>query len=243
VLLIHGGPQARDALGWNPEVQFLANRGYAVLRLNFRGSAGYGRRFEQAGHRQWGLAMQDDVADAAKWLVEQGIADPERIAIYGASYGGYSALMGVIKNPDLFRCAVSLAGVTQIPKLLQREARLYGRTAKHLNLETVGDWIGDAEQLRRVSPAENAERVGAPVLIAHGDMDTVVDPDQAELMADALTRAGKPFERLVLEGEPHGLYFEATRLKFYAALESFLAKHLQARPEPPAPAPAGAPAS
>jgi len=240
VLLIHGGPLARDRLSWNPEVQFLASRGYAVLRLNFRGSWGYGRKFAEAGWRQWGLAMQDDVADAAKWLIDQGIADPDRIAIYGASYGGYAALMGVIRNPELFRCAVSLAGATQIPKLLGRAARYFGATAEHLNLETDGDWIADAEHLRSVSPAENAERVGAPVLIAHGTLDFTVDPEQARLMADALTRAGKPFELLMLENEPHGLLFEATRLEFYRALEAFLAKHTQPRPPP---APAEAPAS
>ena len=199
-----------------------------------------------AGYRQWGLAMQEDVADAARWLIDQGIADPDRIAIYGASYGGYAALMGSIQSPGLFRCAVSLAGVTQIPKMLKEKRRVFGRTTNDLNLEMVGDWIGDAELLRSVSPAENAERVGAPVLIAQGDMDLVVDPDQAHLMADALTGAGKPFELLMLENEPHGLFFEATRLVFYRALEAFLAKHMQPRPQPaqtPVEAPVEPPAS
>ncbi len=231
VVIPHGGPHARDQLGWNPEVQFLASRGYAVLRVNFRGSQGFGRRFRFAGYKQWGLAMQDDLSDAVRELIQQGTADPDRIAIYGASYGGYAALMGVIREPGLFRCGASFAAVTDLPDLLQGMASY--DTLEQLNTLLIGDPTSDGELLRSVSPRHNAARIQAPVLIAYGEKDGVVPPRQARLLTEALEHAGRPYEELYFPAEAHGLVAAASRLRFYGALEAFLAKHTQPRSRPP----------
>ncbi len=240
VVLPHGGPHSRDRIEWDPELQFLASRGYAVLRVNFRGSRGFGRKLLTAGYKQWGGAMQDDLSDAARWLVEQRIADPDRIAIYGSSYGGYAALMGLIREPALFRCAVSFAGVTDLQDQLQQESRY--RTWADLNLHLVGDRVSDGPLLRSRSPAANAGRIQAPVLIAHGEKDGIVHPRQARSMTRALAAAGKPYEELTLPDEGHALHSAESRLRFYRALEAFLARHMQPRSAPTA-APARPPAS
>jgi dipeptidyl aminopeptidase/acylaminoacyl peptidase len=233
IILVHGGPQGRVDREFDPEVQFFASRGWAVLQPNFRGSTGYGRRHERSGHGQWGLAMQDDISDGVRWLVEQGIADPRRICIYGSGYGGYSALMGLIRTPELYRCGASYGGVSNLVDLLDDEAAS----------GSVADLIGgpgrDHEKLRQVSPELRAAEIRNPVFLAHGTDDRVVRVRQTQNMARALERAGKPHELLVLDGEINarrpdwliddeldGFWYEASRLEFYRRLEAFLSKHL-----------------
>jgi dipeptidyl aminopeptidase/acylaminoacyl peptidase len=235
VLLVHGGPACRDIQAFDREVQFLANRGYAVLQINFRGSIGFGSRFWTAGWGRWGLEMQDDLTDGVRWLVEQGIADPDRIAIYGGSYGGYASLMAVVKEPTLFRCAAALAGVFDLREQLGDEA---WRGWDHSMARIIGD-PSKRNQLIATSPALHAEKIQVPVLVAHGERDWRVNPEQSEQMAEALRRAGKPHELLLMEDEPHGLQIEETRLEFYQALEAFLEKNLAPREKPEAEPAAG----
>jgi len=206
-------------------VQFLASRGFAVFQPNFRGSAGYGRRYTRLGYKQWGLAMQDDVTDAARWLVDRGTADPDRIGIYGASYGGYAALMALVRAPELFAAGASLAGVTDLITLLDDD-EWYG--LNDWNTPMVGGRFSDRAQLRETSPAQNAERIRAPVLIAHGTEDPVVHVKHAELMADALRDRNKEVEEYLYEGEVHGFHDERNRIDFHDKLADFFTRHLSA---------------
>lgn len=225
VLLPHGGPHSRDDVDFDPWTEFLADRGYAVLQVNFRGSSGYGHEFRLAGLKRWGLEMQDDLTDAVAWAVEQGVADPKRVCIVGASYGGYAALMGAVKTPDLYRCAVSFAGVSDLPDLIEFESDyLGGRQAAE---RTIGRLWADRAQLRATSPARQAERIRAPVLLVHGTVDRRVPVDQSETMASALRRAGKPHRYIELEGGDHHLSRHSHRVSFFRALESFLDEHLK----------------
>ena len=233
ILYVHGGPTARDVWGWEPTVQFLASRGFAVLQPNYRGSSGYGTRHRELGYRQWGLAMQDDLADAARWLVERGIADPRRIGIYGASYGGYAALMALAKDPELFAAGASLAGVTDLITLLNDD-EWYG--LDDWNQPLLGSSWSDRKRLQETSPAQNAERMHAPVLIAHGIDDPRVHVKHAELMADALEGRGVPVETHLYRGEVHGFIDERNEIDFHARLGAFFARHLA----PAAPVASGA---
>jgi dipeptidyl aminopeptidase/acylaminoacyl peptidase len=241
VVLIHGGPNARDTWSWNEEVQVLAAQGYVVFQPQFRGSAGFGRRFQEAGYMQWGLAMQDDITDGVREMVRRGVADPARICIYGASYGGYAALWGAIKTPEIYRCGVSLAGVSDL------EAWVAGsifddsdRLARELKRARIGDPSSQREQFDRVSPLKNAARVGIPLLIAHGEEDTRVLPSQSEKMVAALKANGKSVEWLPLPGEGHGLYYTDNKKRYYAALLSFLQRYI-GDTNRPAPTTAAAP--
>src|SRR5690606_36518700 len=170
VIFPHGGPQSRDVAAFDPLVQLMTSRGYAVFQLNFRGSTGYGREFREAGHRQWGQAMQDDVTDGTRWLIGEGYSDSDRICIVGWSYGGYAALMGAVKEPDLYRCASSIAGVTDLPATLRhRRPFLLG----NIPTRFIGDlWKGRAS-LRENSPVNRAADFHVPVLLAHGTRDRV----------------------------------------------------------------------
>jgi dienelactone hydrolase len=216
----HGGPSARDVWGFDPTVQFLASRGFAVFQLNFRGSTGYGRRHTRLGFQQWGLTMQDDITDGVRWLVDEGISDPERIGIYGASYGGYAALMGLVKTPELFRAGASFVGVSHLQMLLEDDA-WYGW--RDFNVPAIGG------ELVENSPIHNADRIRAPVLIAHGSEDWRVHMRHATMMASTLEKAGKEVELYIYEGDVHGFIYETNRIDFYIRLASFFEKHLAPR--------------
>lgn len=229
VMLVHGGPYVRGTRWtWEPLAQFLASRGYVVLEPEFRGSTGYGDRLFKAGWHQWGLAMQDDVSDALAWGVKQGWVDPKRVCIAGASYGGYAAMMGVIKDPAQYRCGVSWAGVTDIDYLFSLDWsdmsdvwKRYGMTAM------IGDREKDAEQLRRTSPLRRAADVKVPVLIGHGMEDQRVPIDHATDFRRALDKAGhRQVEYLTYQDEGHGWRKLSTELDFYGRMERFLARHL-----------------
>ncbi len=228
VALVHGGPWSRDALGWDAEVQALASRGFAVLQVNFRGSTGYGKKFLEAGYRQWGLAIQDDISDGVKWAIAEGIADPRRVGIYGASFGGYAALIGATKTPELYRAAAAYAPVTDIALMIEDDAK-YGRQSLAWAEPMVGGGRSDAQRLRDTSPLQLAERAGVPILLGHGDEDDTVEVHHSRKMAAALKAAGKPFEYLEFEHEIHGFALEANRIRWYEALIAFFEKNLAPR--------------
>lgn len=222
----HGGPWARDQWGFNPEVQFLANRGYAVLQINFRGSTGYGRKFWEASFDQWGLKMQDDITDGVKWLIEQGIADPKRIAIYGGSYGGYATLAGLTFTPDLYACGVDYVGVSNMFTFMNTIPP-YWEPFRDMFYEMVGDPEKDKERLAKVSPALHADQIKAPLLVAQGAKDPRVNKAESDQMVEALRKRGVDVEYIVKENEGHGFHNEENRFEFYEAMERFLSKHLQ----------------
>jgi dipeptidyl aminopeptidase/acylaminoacyl peptidase len=230
VVLVHGGPWVDgDAWGFDPEVQFLASRGYAVLQPNFRGTTRYGWKHFRASFGQWGLSMQDDLADGVKWAVEQGIADPKRVCIYGASYGGYAALMGLATTPGLYRCGVNYVGVTDLPFFLTVSWAdySYSEFARHAARDMVGDPERDAQRLRDTSPTQLAARIKAPVLMAYGADDRRVPLEHGSRMKSALDRAGAKYEWMVMAGEGHGFRDPANQKTFYEAVEKFLAAHLR----------------
>lgn len=238
VIMPHGGPYARSVKTFDYWTQFLTSRGYLVLRPNFRGSTGYGMTFQRAGYKEWGLSMQDDLADGAQWLIEQGIADPNRICIFGGSYGGYAALMGAVKTPELYRCAISLNGVTDLVQLHMDELKFY-------SAKTLMEFLNDKRKDN--SPLRHVDKIKAPVLLAHGENDRSVYYYHSSRMADALKSAGKTHEFLTLKDGDHHLSRGDNRLAFFKALDAFLAKHLGpgAEPEPEpeqSAATAGAPA-
>ena len=224
VLLPHGGPLGADTLDFDPLAQFLAHRGYAVLQVNFRGSAGQGYDFAKAGLKRWGLEMQDDLTDALAWLVQRGTADPARVCIAGGSYGGYAALMGGAKTPLLYRCIVSLAGVSDLPDLAAHQAR-YVNGLDVFSRQVGAAW-GDREQLAATSPSRLAAQFQAPVLLVHGTNDRSVPYAQAETMMKALQAAGKDVRLVTLDKGDHFLSDQSHRLQFYRALEDFLARHI-----------------
>ena len=238
IILPHGGPYGvRDTLDYHMEVQFLANRGYAVLQPNFRGSDSYGEEFYKRGEGQIGRAMQDDIDDGMDWLVKQGIADPARVCIVGASYGGYAALWGVIRNPERYRCAASFAGVTDFKSQLKYDSRsLRSRYAREWSDKVRGEEDFD---LDTVSPAKHAARLNRPILLTHGDEDSNVPYSQFKKMMDALKKAKKPIESFTYKGEGHGFNDTANEKDWLDRLEAFLAKHNPAdtMPKPPEPAP------
>lgn len=228
VLLPHGGPQIADDDDFDPWTAFLASRGYAVLQVNFRGSDGYGYNFRAAGLKRWGLEMQDDLADGVAWAVSQGVADPARVCIVGASYGGYAALMGVVKTPELYRCAVSFAGVSDLPDLIRHWGNYIG--GDEWGEEQIGRFWGDRARLQATSPARQAEHIRVPVLLVHGTVDRAVPIEQSEAMVKALKRAGKPYRYIEQEGGDHYLSRYEHRLEFFTAMESFLDENLRATP-------------
>jgi dipeptidyl aminopeptidase/acylaminoacyl peptidase len=230
VVLVHGGPWSRSgAWGWRAEAQFLASRGWVVIEPQFRGSTGYGRAHLEAGWRQWGRAMQDDLADAVGWAVARGWVDPKRVCIAGGSYGGYAALMGLVRDPQLYRCGAAWMAVTD-PRLLFRwsfgvdvsdEVRQYGLPT------LIGDPVADAARLAEVAPVEQAGRIAAPLLLAFGGNDRRVPIEHGERMRAALRAAGHEPEYVVYAEEGHGWLKLDNRLDFYRRLERFLAEHLK----------------
>jgi dipeptidyl aminopeptidase/acylaminoacyl peptidase len=222
VVMPHGGPFGIfDAWGFNPDAQLLAASGYAVLQVNFRGSGNYGRAFRRAGARQWGTAMQDDVTDATRWAIEQGYADPQRICIYGASYGAYAALMGVAREPSLYRCAIGYVGVYDLP-LMKRDLVERSRSSTTWARE----WIGEDEVLAAASPVRLAGQVQAPVFLAAGGEDFIAPIDHTKRMEAALKRSGVEVEALYYPNEGHGFYETAHRREFYARMLQFLGRHI-----------------
>jgi len=221
----HGGPWARDGWYFNPEVQFLANRGYAVLQVNFRGSTGYGRKFWESSFKQWGLKMQDDVTDGTKWLIDQGIADPKRIAIYGASYGGYTTLEGIVKEPDLYTAAVDYVGVSNLFTFL-KTIPPYWKPMLDMMYDMVGNPKTDSLQFVTTSPALNADKIKTPLFIAQGANDPRVKKAESDQMVEALKKRGITVQYMVKDNEGHGFHNEENRFDFYRAMEKFLGEQL-----------------
>ena len=228
VVIPHGGPSARDTWGFDSEAQFLANRGAAVLQVNFRGSTGYGKAFWEAGFKQWGKNMQNDLTDGALWLVDQGIADKKRIAIYGGSYGGYAALAGATFTPDLYAAAVSYVGPSNIFTLLE-SIPPYWEPLRDMEYEMIGDPIKDKSLLEEVSPVFHAGRIKIPLLVAQGANDPRVKKAESDQIVEAVKKAGKDVVYLVKENEGHGFHNEENRFDFYRAMENFFRKHLDLR--------------
>ncbi|MBD0336454.1 MAG: S9 family peptidase [Cyanobacteria bacterium Co-bin13] len=231
VLLVHGGPWARDRWGFSPLVQWLANRGYAVLQVNFRGSTGYGKAFLNAGNREWAAKMHDDLIDGVNWLVEQGIADPAKIAIMGGSYGGYATLVGLTFTPEVFAAGVDIVGPSNILTLLNSippyweamRAQMYHRIG---NIETEEDF------LRSRSPLFKIDQIQKPLLIAQGANDPRVKQAESDQIVTAMRQAGKPVEYVLYTDEGHGFARPENQLHFYAIAEAFLQKHLGGQCEP-----------
>lgn len=225
VLHPHGGPWARDRWGFDSSVQFLCNRGYAVFQMNFRGSTGYGRKFLEASYKQWGLKMQDDITDGAEWLKMQGIADANRLAIYGGSYGGYAALAGVTFTPDLYACAIDYVGVSNLFTFMETIPP-YWKPMLEMLYEEVGHPQHDYEQLAATSPALHADKIKAPLFIAQGANDPRVNKAESDQMVEALRERGVAVEYMVKDDEGHGFANEENRFDFFRAMEKFLAKYL-----------------
>jgi dipeptidyl aminopeptidase/acylaminoacyl peptidase len=230
VLNVHGGPWARDSWGFDPEAQWLANRGYLCMQVNFRGSTGYGKAFVNAGDREWGNAMQNDLTDAVEFAIGQGWADRERVAIYGGSYGGYAALAGVTFTPDLYRCAVDIVGPSNLKTLIETIPP-YWQPQIALFYQRVGNPETDAEFLWSRSPLSRAASIKTPLLIAQGANDPRVKQAESEQIVAALRDAGIDYEYMLFPDEGHGFAKPENRLKFYAAAERFLARHLGGRAE------------
>ncbi|NYT57791.1 S9 family peptidase [Alcaligenaceae bacterium] len=228
----HGGPWARDGWGFNPEAQFLANRGYCVLQMNFRGSTGYGREFWEASFGQWGLAMQDDITDGVQWLIDRGIADPQRIAIYGGSYGGYATLAGITYTPELYAAAVDYVGVSNLLTFMNTIPPYWKPMLTKMH-SMVGSPETDLERLEATSPALNADRIITPLFIAQGAHDPRVNKDESDQMVAALQARGVEVEYMVKDNEGHGFHNDENKFEFYERMEAFLAQHLKpSQPEP-----------
>ncbi len=222
----HGGPWARDSWGFNNEVQFLANRGYAVLQMNFRGSTGYGKDFWQSSFKQWGKTMQDDITDGVEWMKKEGIADKDRIAIYGGSYGGYATLAGVAFTPDLYAAAVDYVGVSNMFSFMNTIPPYWKPYLDQFH-EMVGDPVKDSLFLASISPALHADKIKTPLFIAQGANDPRVNKDESDQMVAALKKQGVEVEYMVKNDEGHGFHNQDNMYDFYGAMETFLGKHLK----------------
>ena len=222
----HGGPDERNYWRFDIDAQFLANRGYAVFQMNFRGSSGYGREFLEASNKQWGLKMQDDITDGVDYLIEQGIADPERIAIYGASYGGYATLVGLTLTPDLYACGIDYVGVSNLFSFLNTIPP-YWKSRIDQFYDMVGNPVTDSLQLVKTSPALNADKIKVPLLVIQGAKDPRVNKNESDQMVAALRERGVEVEYLVKENEGHMFKNEENLFELYHTIEKFLAKHLK----------------
>jgi len=222
----HGGPWHRDSWTFIPEVQFLANRGFAVMQMNFRGSTGYGRKFWEAGFKEWGGKMQDDITDGVHWLIRHGIADPERVAIYGASYGGYAVLEGLVKTPDLYAAGVDYVGVSNLFTFF-KTIPPYWAPYLEMMYEMVGHPEKDKDWFQEYSPALNADKIVKPLLVAQGAKDPRVNINESNQIVEALRKRGVEVVYIVKENEGHGFQNEENRFDFYEAMEKFLNTHLR----------------
>ncbi len=229
VVLVHGGPNVRGTeWQWNDEAQFLASRGYVVIEPEFRGSLGYSAKHYRAGFKQWGLAMQDDVTDALRFAVGKGWVDPARVCIMGGSYGGYASLMGVVKDPDQYRCAIALAAVSDPRFVFDFTWNDISSRAKRFSLPvTLGDRKADDAKFAATSPLEQVARIKAPVLLVHGRLDNRVPIQNGERMRDALQKSGKVYEWVVYPDEGHSFQYDNNRFDYYRRVEAFLAKYLK----------------
>jgi dipeptidyl aminopeptidase/acylaminoacyl peptidase len=221
----HGGPWARDEWGYNPEVQFMASRGYAVLQMNFRGSTGYGRKFWEMSFKQWGKAMQDDITDGVRHLIREGVVDRKRVAIYGASYGGYATLAGLAFTPEVYACGVDYVGVSNLFTFLNTIPP-YWKPQLDMWHEMVGHPERDKALLEAASPVLHVDKIRAPLLIAQGAKDPRVNVDESDQMVAALKKRGVAVEYILKDNEGHGFHNEENRFEFYEAMERFLAKHI-----------------
>jgi len=226
----HGGPWYRDYWGYNPEVQFLANRGYAVLQINFRGSTGYGRKFWEFGFKEWGKKMQDDITDGVNWLIEQGIADSQRIGIYGGSYGGYATLAGLTFTPDLYACGVDYVGVSNILSWF-KAIPPYWEPMREMFYEMVGNPETEKELLEAASPLFHVDKIKVPLFVAQGANDPRVPKAESDQIVEALKARGIEVPYMVKDNEGHGFANEENRFDFYRAMEKFLGEHLGGRVE------------
>ena len=231
VLNVHGGPWARDTWGYNPEAQWLANRGYLCIQVNFRGSTGYGKAFVNAGDREWGAKMHDDLLDALAWAVDAGHVDPDRVAIYGGSYGGYAALVGAAFTPDVFAAAVDIVGPSNLITLIRSVPPYWEPVIAQFHTR-VGNPDTEEDFLWSRSPLSQADRIRIPMLIAQGANDPRVKQAESEQIVAALAEHGVDHEYLLFADEGHGFAKPENRLRFYAAAEAFLARHLGGRAEP-----------
>jgi dipeptidyl aminopeptidase/acylaminoacyl peptidase len=222
----HGGPWARDAWGYNPEVQFLASRGYAVLQMNFRGSTGYGRKFWEMSFKQWGKAMQDDITDGVRHLIKEGVADPKRVAIYGGSYGGYATLAGLTFTPELYACGIDYVGVSNLFTFLNTIPP-YWKPYLDMWHEMVGHPEREKALLETASPVFHVDKIRVPLLIAQGAKDPRVNVDESDQMVAALKKRGVAVEYILKDNEGHGFQNEENRFEFYEAMERFLAEHMR----------------
>lgn len=222
----HGGPQYRDYWGYNAEAQFFANRGWAVFQMNFRGSTGYGKKFIEAGVKEWGGAMQDDITDGVNWLVTNGVADPQRLCIYGISYGGFATLSGIVKTPDLYRCAVDYVGVSNLFTFLETIPPYWSKPYWY---GMVGDPKTDYFMLKRRSPVFHAEKIKTPLFVLHGAKDPRVSIDESRQIVEALKKNNVSVEFMVKENEGHGFQNEENRIEAYQAMEKFFSQYLNAK--------------
>ena len=234
VILPHGGPWARDTWGFRPDVQFLANRGYAVLQINFRGSTGFGRKFWEMSFKEWGQTMQNDVTDGVEWLIDQGISDPDRIGIFGASYGGYVVLAGLAFTPDLYACGVDYVGVSSLFTILETIPP-YWEPMREMMYEMMGDPEKDQDMMRAVSPVFHADKIKSPLMIAQGANDPRVKISESDQIVAALKERGIEVPYLVKDNEGHGFRNEENRFEVYRAMEQFFGEHLKGRVEPDQP--------
>ncbi|RME02318.1 MAG: S9 family peptidase [Planctomycetota bacterium] len=230
VLNVHGGPWHRDVWGFHPEAQWLANRGYICLQVNYRGSTGYGKKFLNAGNKQWGRKMQDDLSDAVLWAIQQGYADPQKIAIYGGSYGGYAALAGATFTPQLYRCAIDVVGPSNLITFINTIPP-YWSSLLGMMYQRVGNPHTEEEFLKSISPYFHVDKIQIPLLIAQGANDPRVKKSESEQIVQALREKNIPHHYLLFEDEGHGFAKPENRLKFYHTMEQFLAKHLGGRME------------
>lgn len=225
VLNVHGGPWARDTWGFDPEAQWLANRGYACVQVNFRGSTGYGKAFGNAGNKQWATTMHTDLLDAIAHLAGQGVIDRSRVAVMGGSYGGYAALVGAAFTPEVFRCAIDMCGPANLLTLLE-SIPPYWKPLQDMFRTRVGDLDTERDMLAARSPLSAVEQIQVPVLVAQGANDVRVKQAEAEQIVQALRGKGLPYEYLLFDDEGHGLARPENRERYYAAAERFLATHL-----------------
>jgi len=222
----HGGPWARDYWGFSPETQYLANQGYAVFQMNFRGSTGYGRDFWESSFKQWGKTMQDDITDGVNWLIDEGIANPDKIAIYGASYGGYATLAGLTFTPELYACGVDYVGVSSLFTFLESMPP-YWEIYRDMMYEMVGHPEKDKELLTSSSPLLNIDKIKSPLFIAQGANDPRVKKSESDQIVDALKKKGIDIPYMVKDNEGHGFYNEENQFDFYKSMGDFLEKYLK----------------